>query len=107
MIGRYSTALGIAYQIRDDLEDIEGETDDLSAMRPSLPLALLTERVKADSGDRSLLDKMWRRTATREEQQQLAGLLDEVRRCAALPRHCWKLTKRKRSVRWSRCRMPA
>ncbi len=87
VIDRYSTALGIAYQIRDDLEDIEGETDDLSAMRPSLPLALLTERVKADSGDRSLLDKMWRRTATREEQQRLAGLLDKygvVQRATAL-----------------------
>lgn len=76
-IDRYSTALGIAYQIRDDLDDMAGETDDVSAMRPSLPLAILTERVKPDSDERALLDKMWRRTATRSEQQRLAALLDQ------------------------------
>ena len=52
ILGRYSEALGIAYQIRDDLDDTQGETDDLSAMRPSLPLALLTERVHAKADQR-------------------------------------------------------
>jgi geranylgeranyl pyrophosphate synthase len=77
VMGRYSTALGIAYQIRDDLEDIEGETDDFSAMRPSLPLAILTERVGSGSEERTLLDAMWRRTAGIGEQRRLAAMLDE------------------------------
>ena len=38
----YSEALGIAYQIRDDLSDIgaSGETNDLAGLRPSLLLAI-------------------------------------------------------------------
>ena len=48
VLTRYSEALGIAYQIRDDLEDLGGdqEPDDLTAMRPSLPLAVAYERPK-------------------------------------------------------------
>jgi geranylgeranyl pyrophosphate synthase len=77
IIGRYSETLGIAYQIRDDLDDTRGETDDLSAMRPSLPLALLTERVQAKSDQREIVEKMWRRTATVREREQVAALLSE------------------------------
>lgn len=56
----YSEALGIAYQIRDDLEDLASEhaPDDITALRPSLPLALAYERAKGD--DKTSVEKAWR-----------------------------------------------
>jgi geranylgeranyl pyrophosphate synthase len=56
---RYSDALGIAYQIRDDLEDLDAPAgNDLRAMRPSLPLAIACERAKGEAKD--LLQRAWR-----------------------------------------------
>jgi geranylgeranyl diphosphate synthase type II len=60
VLTRYSEALGIAYQIRDDLEDLGGESGcDTAALRPTLPLALALERAKG--ADRQLLEEAWRR----------------------------------------------
>jgi geranylgeranyl pyrophosphate synthase len=61
VLTKYSEALGIAYQIRDDLEDLaEGHApDDLRAMRPSLPLALALERAPRD--DRPAVEAAWKR----------------------------------------------
>jgi len=76
---KYSEALGIAYQIRDDLEDLDGDDgragDDLRALRPSLPLALAYERAKGEQ--KALLDRVWRRTSLDE------ALFAEVRRLIA------------------------
>lgn len=60
-LGAYSRALGIAYQIRDDLEDIEGgpARNDLAGLRPSLVLAVARERAQGEKRDR--LDRLWRR----------------------------------------------
>jgi geranylgeranyl diphosphate synthase, type II len=60
-IGRYSEALGIAYQIRDDLSDhgIGGETNDLAGMRPSLLLAIAHD--KAKGAQKEQLASIWRR----------------------------------------------
>jgi len=46
MLGRYSEAMGIAYQIKDDLEDFNQEksTNDINAFRPSIVLALMGEK---------------------------------------------------------------
>jgi len=59
----YSEALGIAYQIRDDLSDhgSEGETDDLAALRPGLLLAIALER--AEGENRKAVESLWRRVA--------------------------------------------
>ena len=89
VISRYSESLGIAYQIRDDLDDIDGddEPDDIMAMRPSLPLAVLLERTKAKPEQRMLVEKAWRRTASRAELAELRALLDEhgvAQRCRVL-----------------------
>jgi geranylgeranyl pyrophosphate synthase len=45
VLSRFSDALGIAYQIRDDIEDFQAgaDDDDITAMRPSLLLALALE----------------------------------------------------------------
>jgi geranylgeranyl diphosphate synthase, type II len=56
---RYSEALGIAYQIRDDLSDLEGETNDISGLRPSLLLAIAYER--AQGAQQELLKSLWHR----------------------------------------------
>ncbi len=57
----YSEALGIAYQIRDDLSDLGtgGETNDIAGLRPSLLLAVAHE--KAKDAQKQLLASVWRR----------------------------------------------
>jgi geranylgeranyl pyrophosphate synthase len=87
VLRRYSDALGIAYQIQDDLDDLaeESDADDLTALRPSLPLALAHERTKGEA--RKLLDAVWRRTATdsqREQARQVLKELDIEARCRTL-----------------------
>jgi geranylgeranyl diphosphate synthase type II len=60
-IHAYSEALGIAYQIRDDLSDHgeEGETNDLEQLRPNLPLALAHEKAKGEAKEQ--LETAWKR----------------------------------------------
>jgi geranylgeranyl diphosphate synthase, type II len=88
-ISQFSQALGIAYQIRDDIDDMTGALapDDLATMRPSLPLALLHERVRADAERRALLEKAWRRQCTPEELAEIDGLFEQYNikeRCQVL-----------------------
>ncbi len=61
MLHTYSEALGIAYQIRDDLSDLgdTGETNDIDGLRPSLLLAVAHE--KAKDAKKELLASVWRR----------------------------------------------
>jgi geranylgeranyl diphosphate synthase, type II len=56
VLSSFSDALGIAYQIRDDLEDL-----DPREVRPSLPLAIAYERSQGE--DLHILDQVWRRKA--------------------------------------------
>jgi len=78
ILRRYSDALGIAYQIQDDLDDLigSGDPDDLTALRPSLPLAIAHERAKGDA--RALLEAVWRRTATADEREPVREVLKEL-----------------------------
>ena len=60
----YSDALGIAYQIRDDLDDFAPSADapdDITALRPSLPLAVGYEQAKSEPELRPILERAWRR----------------------------------------------
>ena len=61
-LASYSEALGIAYQIRDDLSDLgsQGETNDIAGLRPSLLLAIAFE--KAKDANKTLLESVWRRS---------------------------------------------
>lgn len=61
VLAAYSEALGIAYQIRDDLSDLgaAGETNDIAGLRPSLVLATAYERA-ADAA-KLQLEGHWRR----------------------------------------------
>lgn len=63
VLEEYSRSLGIAYQIRDDIEDFRSmdESHALNATRPSLMLALACER--AGQAERDLLERLWSRSA--------------------------------------------
>jgi geranylgeranyl pyrophosphate synthase len=64
VLDTYSEALGIAYQIRDDLSDLgaAGETNDIAGLRPSLLLATAYERAEGEAKIR--LASHWRREQT-------------------------------------------
>jgi geranylgeranyl pyrophosphate synthase len=61
VLSAYSEALGIAYQIRDDLSDLdaENEANDIRGLRPSLLLAVAYER--AHGPQKAQLESLWRR----------------------------------------------
>ncbi len=77
-LARYSQALGIAYQIRDDLEDLTAEhaPDDLAALRPSLPLAVALERAKGDA--KALVGRAWTRSLRPGDREALGALVAEL-----------------------------
>jgi geranylgeranyl pyrophosphate synthase len=80
MLRTYSEALGIAYQIRDDLSDLgsQGETNDIAGLRPSLLLAVAYERAQGDQ--RVLLESVWRRAAEAGANlQQIEALYTELK----------------------------
>ncbi len=73
---KYSEALGIAYQIRDDVDDLtNADGDDIAAARPAFPLAVAYERAKGE--DRELLEGVWRRAAgfSVDEAKRVVGVL--------------------------------
>jgi geranylgeranyl diphosphate synthase type II len=87
-LAKYSEALGVAYQIRDDIEDLAGNNGDVCGGRPSLPLAVGLERGRAHDEHAAVLAPAWRRQATSDEQRRavldaLAALKVEER-CDAL-----------------------
>jgi geranylgeranyl pyrophosphate synthase len=75
---RYSDALGIAYQIRDDVEDLRANhaPDDVEALRPSLPLAIAYERAKGAS--KELLGCAWARQISPAEAVVVRRLITEL-----------------------------
>jgi len=58
----FSEALGIAYQIRDDLSDLgqQGESNDIMALRPSLLLAVAHERASEPTA-KEITGALWQR----------------------------------------------
>ncbi|MBI4660382.1 MAG: polyprenyl synthetase family protein [Verrucomicrobia bacterium] len=76
----YSEALGIAYQIRDDLSDlgVKGETNDIAGMRPSLLLAIAHERASGEK--KQLLQSLWRRAPQADVNvEQIEALYAELK----------------------------
>ncbi|HEY2585322.1 MAG TPA: polyprenyl synthetase family protein [Tepidisphaeraceae bacterium] len=74
VLSKYSESLGIAYQTRDDLEDLAAghAPDDVSKLRPSLILAVAHERARGDA--KPFMDAVWRRSAP-----AAADLSDRIR----------------------------
>jgi geranylgeranyl diphosphate synthase type II len=78
LLSTYSEALGIAYQIRDDLEDWDagGDSDDLADLRPSLILAIAAKRAQEGS-EAALVESLWRRQVDpRTVTAELASLFE-------------------------------
>jgi geranylgeranyl pyrophosphate synthase len=61
VLRKYSESLGIAYQVRDDLEDFSGETGsaDLEDLRPSIILAIAHKRA-AEGAEKELVASLFR-----------------------------------------------
>ena len=78
VLGNYSRALGIAYQIRDDLDDLLAEAGgDVGAARPSILLAIAYESASGSAKDR--LEGLWRRRAhCRDMTDDLHRLFEEA-----------------------------
>lgn len=74
-LSRYSDALGVAYQIRDDIEDLTS-TDDSRPMRPTLPLAIAYDR--ASGAAKETLRRAWQGTPSTSGGADLARLIAEL-----------------------------
>jgi len=80
-LSAYSEALGIAYQIRDDIDDLtNNDGDDLTGGRPAFPLAVAYERSKDE--DREVLETVFRRAANADANaaKDIIGLLGALDR---------------------------
>ncbi|MCA9011632.1 MAG: polyprenyl synthetase family protein [Planctomycetaceae bacterium] len=86
VLSRYSNALGIAYQIRDDVTDLTNGDDpsDLMMMRPTLPLALLLERTVASPDEKALVEKAWCRQTDEGELEQIRRMMESY----GIPNRC-------------------
>jgi geranylgeranyl pyrophosphate synthase len=88
VLTNYSEALGIAYQIRDDLDDLrnEGVANDLKALRPSLPLAIAHEKSKG--AQQEFMTQVWQHDPTlgdvTEKLQEIMTKLGIEERCERL-----------------------
>jgi geranylgeranyl diphosphate synthase type II len=79
VLASYSEALGIAYQIRDDLNDLgeSGETNDIAGLRPSILLAIASERASGDAA--TLIQALWRRDSSAATSRQVESLYHELK----------------------------
>ncbi|HNS00370.1 MAG TPA: polyprenyl synthetase family protein, partial [Planctomycetota bacterium] len=76
VLARFSEAVGVAYQIRDDLEDFRGGAAELA--RPSLVVAWAYER--ADAAGKALCSRLWEGgAAARDAAGAVAALCAELR----------------------------
>lgn len=77
ILEKYSKALGIAYQIKDDINDFDSNRhfDDVAGSRPSILLAIAWEN--AQSQDKQLLESLWK------NQQPSNALRDSITEMAA------------------------
>ena len=88
ILSKYSESLGIAYQVRDDLEDLVAghAPDDLTKLRPSLVLAVANERARGEA--KPFMESVWRRTATGDDlPQRIRNVITEFKaddRCQRL-----------------------
>jgi geranylgeranyl pyrophosphate synthase len=86
VLEKFSEALGIAYQIRDDLADLGQSEDssDITGLRPSLLLATAHERAECEH--RKLTTALWARTSTASvaEVEQLYRDMKADERCTDL-----------------------
>jgi geranylgeranyl pyrophosphate synthase len=77
VLTRYSEALGIAYQIRDDLEDLSSEPAAGRRPKPTLPLAEAYERARGE--DKLVLESLWCSSElSADRAEQITALLSRL-----------------------------
>ncbi len=71
----YCEAVGVAYQIRDDLDDFtrDGDVDDIRSGRPSIVIALAHER--ATGAERALVAEAWCRGGDAQLPEQVRAII--------------------------------
>jgi geranylgeranyl pyrophosphate synthase len=75
VLRRYSEALGVAYQIHDDLDDFtsEGDVDDIEERRPSIVLALAYGA--ASPAEREVIASVWLGTRGQSRADEIRGII--------------------------------
>ena len=76
VLREYSESLGVAYQIRDDLSEMDGEGG-LAAMRPSLLVALGWARASED--DRRMLSALWSRERSDASPERIRRIILDLK----------------------------
>jgi geranylgeranyl pyrophosphate synthase len=77
VLARYSEALGIAYQIRDDLEDLSSEAGAAGKPKPTLPLAEAFDRARGDG--KAFFERIWTTpTVSPADAARVRALLEEL-----------------------------
>jgi len=94
VLEQYSRSLGIAYQIRDDIEDFHSESvaGVLNLMQPSLLLAMAYERTDGD--EKRLLDSIWNKSIKPES---VGGELKDIFTSLKIERSAWELMENYKS----------
>jgi geranylgeranyl diphosphate synthase, type II len=74
----YSQAVGVAYQIQDDLKDFRtgGDVDDIRSMRPSILLGIAHDR--AEKEDRETIARIWRHEVDDQTAETIRGIIGNV-----------------------------
>ncbi len=88
VLEQYSKSLGIAYQIRDDIEDFRSENiaNTLNQMRPSLLLAMAYEQTKG--AEKKLLESIWNKSI---KPDSVESTLKNIFTLLRIERSAWKL----------------
>jgi geranylgeranyl pyrophosphate synthase len=94
VLEQYSKSLGIAYQIRDDIEDFHSESvaSALNPMRPSLLLAMAYERAEGD--EKRLLESIWNRSI---KPDSVESELENIFTLLKIERSAWELMENYKS----------
>ena len=76
VLSTYSESIGIAYQIKDDLEDFtgQGDSNDLRDLRPSLLLAIALKRAR-EGDERGVVESLWRKQTCYEDVREVFDTL--------------------------------
>lgn len=85
LLSDYSRNLGIAYQIKDDFDDLNNDQDpnDIDALRPTMPLALAHQQAKRGA-PRDLITALWERNPEAlQDRAAVDALLQELE----IPKH--------------------
>ena len=94
VLEQYSKSLGIAYQIRDDIEDFRSENiaNTLNQIRPSILLAMAYER--SEGAEKKLLESIWNKSI---KPDSVESELKNIFTMLKIERSAWELMENYKS----------